>query len=295
MYSWDDDMSGWVNPAGYRYRDANQARRRADAAIAGARTYQRRREPDMGLVSPKAERQTDSQNPLIIAVDVTASMAQWPYEIFDRLPLLYNTLSQYRPDLEIAFAAIGDVRAFDYPLQASAFGRGAELEAVLNAIYPEGADKGSIDNPESYGAFAYWANTRVTVPDTAEAPFVIAFGDITMHTSHTPAEIATVFGDEVQSDIDCIAQWRHLGERWNTWFLRSPRSWEPEATDAQWAEAVGRQRIVHIQDEQRAVDYAIGLVARAWGEFDDFRQNMGARQKPGKIEELERQLDGIDG
>ena len=25
-------------------------------------------------------------------------MASWPFEIFDRLPLLYNTLSQYRED-----------------------------------------------------------------------------------------------------------------------------------------------------------------------------------------------------
>ena len=33
-------------------------------------------------------------------------MASWPFEIFDRLPLLYNTLSQYREDLEICFAAI---------------------------------------------------------------------------------------------------------------------------------------------------------------------------------------------
>ena len=35
-------------------------------------------------------------------------MASWPFEIFDRLPLLFNTLSQYREDLEICFAAIGD-------------------------------------------------------------------------------------------------------------------------------------------------------------------------------------------
>ena len=39
---------------------------------------------------------------------MTGSMANWPFEIFDRLPLLYNTLSQYREDLEICFAAIGD-------------------------------------------------------------------------------------------------------------------------------------------------------------------------------------------
>ena len=34
---------------------------------------------------------------------MTGSMQTWPAEIFDRLPLLYNTLAQYRPDLEVLF------------------------------------------------------------------------------------------------------------------------------------------------------------------------------------------------
>ena len=48
-----------------------------------------------------------------------------------------------------------------------------------------------------------------------------------------------------------------------------------------------------MDDEQRAVDWAMGLIARSWGHFDDFRSNMAARQDPRKIEELIRRLEQI--
>jgi hypothetical protein len=35
----------------------------------------------------------------------------------------------------------------------------------------------------------------------------------------------------------------------------------------------------------------MGLIARAWGEFEDFKENMAARQPEKKVRELEKQLD----
>jgi hypothetical protein len=54
----------------------------------------------------------------------------------------------------------------------------------------------------------------------------------------------------------------------------------------QWAEAIGAQKIIRIQDEQRAVDYAMGLIARSWGYFGDFQENMRARQDEGKVAQV---------
>lgn len=292
MYSWDDDFSDWANPNGYAFKQGDAKQRQADAAksaAAGPRTYAGRRAPDLQLVDPKRHVSSKSKSPMIVAVDVTASMAQWPAEIFDRLPLFYKTLAQYRPDLEVSFVAVGDARAFIYPLQASDFCRGFELESRLNAIYPEGLYKSSIDPPESYGLLAYWANHHVKVPN-AEKPFLIVFGDITMHPTHPPDEIERILGDRPKKTVDSIAEWRRACESWNVWFLRSPRCWEPENTDRQWSEAIGAQKIVHIDDEPRAVDYAMGLVARTWGHFDDFKENMSARQDAAKIEALEKSL-----
>ena len=112
MYSWDEDTSSWYGKGKVQLqgREAQtSARRRPNGPAArGPRTYEAKRGPNEKIIDPQKHIRTESTNPLIIAVDVTGSMANWPFEIFDRLPLLYNTLSQYREDLEICFAAIGD-------------------------------------------------------------------------------------------------------------------------------------------------------------------------------------------
>ena len=93
MYSWDDDTSSWYGRSSYAYsksgaeRRARAARR---AAEAGGRTYERRSGPNERIIAPKKRVRSESKNPLIVAVDVTGSMASWPAEIFDRLPLLFR-------------------------------------------------------------------------------------------------------------------------------------------------------------------------------------------------------------
>lgn len=107
MYSWDEDTSTWYGKGTYRYSSKGSAKRKAGAERAkahGPRTYERRTRPNEKIIDPHKHVRSESTNPLIIAIDVTGSMSSWPGEIFDRLPLLYNTLSQYREDLEICFA-----------------------------------------------------------------------------------------------------------------------------------------------------------------------------------------------
>jgi hypothetical protein len=287
-----DDYSDWRNPAAYKYDDKTKEARDAEArkaATAGPRQYSARSQPDLELVTPKKHISSKSKNPLIVAVDVTGSMQSWPFEIFDRLPLLYNTLAQYRDDLEISFAAIGDAAVDRWPLQVTDFATGFNLERHLNAIYGEG---GGGDAPESYGLFAYWLNTHVSVPN-AERPFLILFGDVDMHESVPSGQIRHVLDDDVAQDQPSIQMWNQVARNWNAWFLRRPGGRRGDHIDEQWTKALGAQRVVHMDDEQRAVDYAMGLIARSWGYFGDFRKNMAARQDEAKISELEKALDEI--
>src|SRR5438552_16781280 len=119
MYSWSDDPSEWYGAGSYAYGERGRDARAAAAAMAaahGPRTYVDKGQPDTQLTNPKKRISSASKNPLIIGVDVTGSMSHWPFEIFDRLPLLYNTLAQYRTDLEVSFAAIGDAGCDRWPL-----------------------------------------------------------------------------------------------------------------------------------------------------------------------------------
>ncbi len=286
MYTWGEDTSAWFGKAKYEYKGGGADRRKAAAErakAAGPRTYDAKKGPNEKIIDPKKQVQSASSNPLIVAVDVTGSMANWPFEIFDRLPLLYNTLSQYRDDLEICFAAIGDAAVDDWPLQVTSFAAGFDLEQLLGSLYGEG---GGGDAPESYGLFAHWVNTHVKIPKLHEPPFLIVFGDVTMHPSVPRGQIEHYLGDPMRGDVDAIRAWQEVSRTWNTWFLRRPTGRPGDVVDQQWGQAIGEQKVFHIQDEQRAVDYAMGLVARAWGHFSDFQDNMRARQSEETVQSV---------
>ena len=259
MYTWSGDTSTWYGDGTYSYGAKGAAKRDAAAERAkahGPRTYEQRDGPNEAIITPKKHVRSTSANPLIVAVDVTGSMANWPFEIFDRLPLLYNTLSQYREDLEVSFCAIGDAGYDRWPLQVTTFAGGYDLEQLLGSLYGEG---GGGDAPESYGLLAHWINTHVEVPNAGEPPFLIVFGDAPMHAQVPAKQIAHYLGDQGNGDqgngdVDALAAWQQVCRTWNTWFLRRPTGKQGDRVDEQWGEAIGGQKILHIQDEQRAVD-----------------------------------------
>lgn len=290
MYSWGSGTDDWARPGAYGFSKQGARARAADAARAdrrGPRSYSQRSAPGE-LASAKKAIATRSRHPLVVLTDVTGSMRQWPAEIFDRLPLLYQTLSQYRPDLEIAFASIGHEDVNRYPIQVTDFARGFELEERLGAIYGEGG--GCIPDPrESYGLFAWYARHRISIPDVAEKPFLIVYGDVSMQPRVTARHVREYMGVEIgEKSLDAVATWRAVAETWNVWFLSRPGRLPQQEVDAQWARAIGAQKIVHLEDELRAVDYALGLVARAWGHFDDVEKNMRARQDEATVAEVAR-------
>lgn len=292
MYSWGDTMDDWARPGAYRFDSSRAAERAYDArraAAAGPRAYDVNG-PDMARVDPRKLLSPTSKNPVVVAVDVTGSMADWPAEIFDRLPLLSNTLSQYRPDVQLSFAAIGDAGCDRWPLQVTGFGQGYDLEQELKGLYGEG---GGGDEPESYGLFAAFVAHHVRLPRLEHKPFLVVFGDAHMHPAVPRSHLQGILGDRAQQDLDSIALWRRVCEEWNVWFLR--RAGTPgDSIDQQWSEAIGRQHILHIHDEPRAVDYAMGLIARTWGCFTDFRSNLSARQDARQVRRVVEGLEGLE-
>ncbi len=293
MYSWDEETKDWYGKGTYTYGTRGATKRLAAASRAkasGPRTYERKSGPHEKIINPSKRVRTESTNPLIIAVDVTGSMADWPFEIFDRLPLLYNTLSQYRDDLEICFAAIGDAVVDQWPLQVTTFASGFDLEQLLGSLYGEG---GGGDAPESYGLFAHWVNTHVEIPNAKEPPFLIVFGDVTMHPKVPKKQVQHYLGDRVRRDLDAIAAWQKVAKTWNTWFLRRPTGKRGDRIDQQWGKAIGEQKVFNIEDEQRAVDYAMGLIARAWGHFGDFQNNMRARQEESTVDKVSKPIEMV--
>lgn len=294
MYSWGDGMEDWARPDAYKFDDARKAARDADAAAAaskGPRTYQKTKQPGK-LADPRKTIRTTSAVPIVVAVDVTGSMSTWPAEIFDRLPLLYQTLSQYKPDIEVAFAAVGDATCDRFPLQVTDFAKGIALEDSLAALHGEGGGGGGAR--ESYELLGAYLKHRVRVPEGVR-PTLILYGDEGFYPAVDARQAKHVFGMAVE-EPSALDVWRDLAERWDVWHLR--KRYDSASHDreilAQWTGALGAQRIVHLDDPYRAVDYALGLIARLWGHFEDFKVNMRARQSDAKVEVLANSVLAIE-
>lgn len=281
MYSWGDDISDWANPNAYAFDAKTKAEREAAAQQSkaqGPRAYTQKNAPILARTNPQKSISSQSSTPMIIAVDITGSMARWPFEIFDRLPLLYQTLSQWRQDLEISFMAVGDAMAQNYPFQVTQFARGFELESELGALHGESG--GDNNPPESYGLVPWYIQNRVTVRNDIEKPFCIIFGDVRMEPAVTSPMFRKVFDIEWQK-TDSVALFQRVSQSWDLRFLCLPPPLEKQnIIDEQWADAIGRENIMHIADGFRSVDFAMGLVAKRWGHLDDFERNLSARQTP---------------
>jgi hypothetical protein len=293
MYSWGDDTSTWKNPGSYNYGSARRTYMDADAKTAaakGPRTYSKRNSPDSKLVSTVNKIiETQSENPIVIAVDVTGSMSTWPASIFDRLPLLYQTLANYKQDLEISFAAIGDATCDNYPLQVNGFAKGPALDDNLRALCAEGGGGGQ--HMESYELFGYYMNSSNVLVPKAKSPFLIIFGDEGFYENIHPDQVKHYIGHDIQSPMDSLAMWKSLSTKFDTYLLHKPYSDSLDKTIiAQWSDALGPQKIIQLYDEERAVDVAIGLIARRWGKYDDFSKNISARHDSTDISAVTKSL-----
>ncbi|RMG16430.1 MAG: hypothetical protein D6731_06160 [Planctomycetota bacterium] len=298
MYCWGDDTSDWARPQAYRFAGSQTARaaRRAAAQASrqrGGRRYLSRSAPELARVDPFGKKiATRSANPVVVAVDVTGSMSHWPYEIFDRLPLLYQTLAQYRPDVEISFVAIGDATSDRYPLQICDFARGIALEDELNAIYGEGGGGGTLR--ESYELFAYYLLHHARAPEASERPFLILYGDEAFYERVAAAHVRSLIGDDLQEDVDSRRVFAALCESWQLYLLRKPYGGgRDDAIEEQWLETIGPGRLVRLESAERAVDMALGIIARAWGRAEDFARNLSARQSDAVVRRLEDALDEV--
>ncbi len=284
MYSWGGGTANWKKPGSYKYDSARAPYldKLASAASArGGRAYAKRSSPDSKLVGTNGKViTTASENPVVFAIDVTGSMQDWPSEIFDRLPLFYQTLSQYRPDVEISFAAIGDANGDNYPLQVNNFGKGVELEDHIKALCPEGGGGGQFS--ESYELFGYFALKKVEMPN-AKSPFLLICGDEKFYSKVEPGQVEHYIGDRLQSPLEGKAVWEGLMQRFNVFFLHKPyEGGDRPEVDREvveyWAAAIGRQRIIELPGSDRVVDIAMGIIAKHWGQYGDFKGSMDARQ-----------------
>lgn len=215
---------------------------------------------------------TDSPTPLVVAVDVSGSMDQWPRVIFTKLPVLYNEAKLHLPDVEISFAAIGDASC--HTLQVCDFARGKDLEEGINAIHPCGQDE--------YFEMAMYYYARHCTLGKARRGLLVICGNEPYRESLSKILIRATTGDDVPGEVKTADVLKELLAKFDVYMLYVPTCTGIEV----WRAGLGPQMVLEMKDPARIVDCIIGLASVFADDCEAFKTRIAIRQTPEQVQQV---------
>lgn len=228
---------------------------------------------------------TKSTSPVIIVIDQTGSMGDWPATIFSKLPYLENEGKEYLgDDFEICFMAIGDAHNNeDYPLQVRPFAKGLDLKKRLGELVIEG--KGGGQTTETYELAALFAENKVSIPNAIK-PIIIFIGDEEPYDTISPDHAKDYMGIDLQKTLTTKAVFEKLKEKYSVYIIRKPygdstgncHSRDDERITNVWEDLVGADHIANLPDPNRVVDVIFGILAKETGRINYFEEELEERQ-----------------
>lgn len=245
---------------------------------------------------------TKAKLPLVVAVDVTGSMREFPQIIFEKLCILYNEVLFFLPEdlknsFEISFAAVGDAYCDQAPLQVTNFAAGPELDLNIKSLYPEGGGGGQAR--ETYELVAYYYALKCELLNAQERPrpIFIFVGDEGFYSKASRDHIVNLIGDTPRTDVDSKEIFDALMRKFSTYILRVKYVHDEKAEEfihKQWEETLGKERVFLMEDPRRVVDTIIGIVAASVDKFDEFRERIEIRQTPAQVAQVYSTLNGFE-
>lgn len=312
-YSWGDDTSSSSDGGGYSYSQArssydDNSRTYASAKVSKSSGASRSYTPSRASSSSKSTTgtsgksnipdavsknlKTNTSYPLVVAVDVTGSMSEWPKIVFEKLPLLHKEADRYFPGTEISFCAVGDGHSDSYPLQVCEFGKGPTLDDYIKSLYPEG--NGGGQSCESYDLAAYFYLKHCEIPK-AKKPILIFTGDEGIYQLMNKDLVKKYIGDDLSEKVSAKEIFGQLCQKFDTYIIRKEYTCgygsEEDKIHKQWQEYLGsKEKVIKLDDPRRIVDCMIGIIAGAAGNFDDYTQRLSQRQTPGQVSQVMNSL-----
>jgi hypothetical protein len=276
--------SGDYSPGPWAGHDFSSARRTYDAYV--GRSY------DDAVTAGKATKDlipdrisTNSSAPLIIVIDETGSMGDWPATIFSKLPYLENEGKEYLgEDFEISFMAIGDAYCSEkYPLQVRPFAKGLQLKDRLKELVIEGGGGGQ--TTETYELAALYANERVDIPKAIK-PIMIFIGDEQPYDTIDPDHAKNLLGITIQKTLTTEAVFKKLKDKYSVYLIRKAYGSssgnslgdDDKRITAAWAKYLGEDHISNLPKAERVVDVIFGILAKETGRIAYFEQELEDRQ-----------------
>lgn len=239
---------------------------------------------------------TQSPAPIVIVCDVTGSMGEWPATIFSKLPYLDHEMKKeyFGEGAEICFAAVGDAFSDKYPLQASEFAKGEDMEARLKSLVVEGGGGGG--GSESYELAALYFARNCSTPMAMRKPIFIMIGDELPYDTIAP-DISERYAHTAAPKYLTVSEvFQELSAKYSVYYIRKPYGRADESDPNAhhqhkvWSNLVGADRVVFLPEASRVVDVIFGIFARETGKIEYFAKELADRQTPAQVKTVMKSL-----
>jgi hypothetical protein len=297
------EMGGSYNPGpwkGWNFKSARKAH--TNLRSHAGRSYsaspgKSKRTVASDLVPDKVS--TDCKSPLVIVVDGTGSMGQFPNVIFDKLPLLDDGVTDYLDDCEISYAMVGDACTDKYPLQVQPFGKGKQMVDTLNQLVIEKGGGGNQE--ESYDLAALYYSRNAEMPK-ANKPILIFICDEGVYSNVQKTWAKKFAKVDIDKKLTRKQLFEELQTKFSVYVIRKhyqhgisgdKMTGNNLKIHKQWEGLVGEGRIAILNDPKRVVDVILGLLAHESDKVDFFKKEIEFRQKPDQVKTVYKSMVSI--
>lgn len=287
------------DPGDWKGYDFTSARATYDAHAGRSYADAKSKKVDATTLVPD-EISTNSTAPLVIVTDHTGSMGDWTATVFSKLPYLDLEGKEYLgDDMEISFAAVGDVNSDDYALQVRPFASGTAFAEELKKLVIEG--NGGGQHFESYDVAAAYYARNCRMPNAVK-PILVFIGDEGLYDQLIP-EHATTWAKIDSTERMHISQiMMELKQKFSVYVVLKPygsgyktnnKSDLDQRIEKQWIELLGEDHVCYLADPARVVDSIFGILAKETGRYDYFKKELIGRQKPDQVSAVLKSLHSI--
>lgn len=200
----------------------------------------------------------DEGTPIVLCLDISGSMNEWPRIFYDKLPMFFGQLKMqdYVQDPKLSFASFSG----GYPLQATKFCEGLECDTELKKMYM--ACGGGDGEPYADAAYFFSSNRHVKFgAGLASKPYFFFTGD----------EVMGSFGRQLERnvrqtmDARAVAKWEDLQGFWDklkakyhVFHVAKPGA---RGVREEWERILGKDRVLMLQSPKAVVDCILGAIA----------------------------------
>eukprot|EP01080_Neovahlkampfia_damariscottae_P007119 gene7119-11282_t len=206
------------------------------------------------------------KSPIVLCLDVTGSMTDWPKVIYDKLPMFYGQIVEqgYLKDPSISFCAIDDFNS-GCPIQVTNFGQGKQIDELISKIWLVGRGGGPTNKHhpcEAYDLGFYFYSKKSDVSNS-DLPFYFIIADEGFRYQSKVENIKKYIGDDIDKDISTSELIQELKKQYNVFLLQKDHGSKTNILEKLWKDELGEENVLQVSNPKACVDVMLGVMAIA--------------------------------